>query len=118
MAAWGHAQPAHIGGNPTPGMWMLGGAQALVERSAPGVLATDFRACMAYTEAPIAAATVTCPCTVVVGLGDKMTPPKAGRTLAAAMGGATLIELPGTGHQMMTENPRAVNHAIATTITT
>jgi len=118
MAAWGHAQPAHIGGNPTPGLWMLGGAQALVERSAPGVLATDFRACMAYGDAPIAAAAVTCPCTVIVGLGDKMTPPKAGLALAAAVPGVMVIELPGTGHQMMTEAPRAVQRAIAATIAT
>jgi pimeloyl-ACP methyl ester carboxylesterase len=116
MAAWGHAQPAHIGGNPTPGLWMMGGAQALVERSAPGVLATDFTACMAYVDAPEAAATVACPCTVVVGLGDKMTPPKSGRTLAGGIIGATLVELAGTGHQMMTESPRAVQRAIATTI--
>ena len=48
MAAWGHAKPAHVGLNPTPGLWMIGGARALVENSHPGVLATDFRACMAY----------------------------------------------------------------------
>jgi pimeloyl-ACP methyl ester carboxylesterase len=118
MAAWGHAQPAHVGGNPTPGFWMLGGAQALVERSAPGVLATDFKACMAYVDALVAATTVACPCTVVVGLGDKMTPPKSGRTLADAISGATLVELTGTGHQMMTEDPRALQRSIAATIAT
>ena len=31
MAAWGHARPAHVGHHPTPGLWMLGGARALVE---------------------------------------------------------------------------------------
>jgi pimeloyl-ACP methyl ester carboxylesterase len=118
MAAWGHAQPAHVGSNPTPGLWMLGGARALVERSAPGVLATDFRACMAYADATSAAAAVTCPCTVLIGLGDKMTPPKAGHALATAVPRATVIELPGTGHQMMTEAPRAVQRAIAATIAT
>jgi pimeloyl-ACP methyl ester carboxylesterase len=118
MAAWGHAQPAHMGTNPTPGLWMLGGARALVERSAPGVLATDFRACMAYADATTAAAAVACPCTVIIGLGDKMTPPKAGLALAAAIPAATVIELPGTGHQMMTEAPRAVQRAIASTVAT
>ena len=116
MASWGHAQPAHTGGNPTPGLWMLGGARALVERSAPGVLATDFRACMAYDNAVVAGAAVTCACTVVIGLGDKMTPPKGGRALAAALAHPTVVELAGTGHQMMTENPRAVKRAIAATI--
>jgi pimeloyl-ACP methyl ester carboxylesterase len=122
MASWGHAQPAHVGGNPTPGLWMLGCARALVERSAPGVLATDFRACMAYSHALDAAAAVTCRCTVIVGLGDKMTPPKAGRALAAALGPHAnssfrrVVELPGTGHSMMTEQPHAMRRAIAATI--
>jgi pimeloyl-ACP methyl ester carboxylesterase len=112
MAAWGHAKPAHLGLNPTPGLWMIGGARALVENSKPGVLASDFRACMAYRGAEAAAAATTCPATVVIGLGDKMTPPKGGRALAAALASATVVELADTGHQMMTENPRAVKRAI------
>ena len=112
MAAWGHARPAHVGLNPTPGLWMLGGARALVENSTPGVLATDFRACMAYSNAAAAGASVACPATVVIGLGDKMTPAKSGRTLAAAIPGARVVELADTGHSMMIENPRAVKAAI------
>ncbi len=112
MAAWGHAKPAHVGRNPTPGLWMLGGTCALVENSAPGVLAIDFRACMAYESALAAAALVKCAATVIIGLGDRMTPPKSGRTLAAALTGARVVELADTGHMMMTENPRAVKRAI------
>ena len=112
MAAWGHAKPAHLGLNPTPGQWMIGGARALVENSRPGVLTSDFRACMAYGGAEAASAATTCPATVVIGLGDKMTPPKGGRALAAALPSATVVELADTGHQMMTENPRAVKRAI------
>ncbi len=116
MAAWSHAKPAHVGLNPTPGLWMVGGAQALVERSAPGVLAADFRACMAYEKAEVAAAAVGCPATVVIGRGDKMTPAKSGRTLAAALASVTVIELDDTGHMMMTEHPRAVKRAILATV--
>ena len=112
MAAWGHAKPAHLGVNPTPGLWMLGGAQALVENSRPGVLAADFRACMSYDRAEVAAAAAGCPATVVIGLGDKMTPPRAGRALAAALPSADVVELADTGHMMMVENPRAVKRAI------
>ena len=112
MAAWGHARPAHVGLNPTPGMWMLGGARALVELSRPGVLATDFRACMAYANAVSAAAMAVCPATVIIGLGDKMTPPKGGRTIAAALRNVTAIELADVGHSMMIESPRAVRDAI------
>ena len=116
MAAWGHARRAHSGDNPTPGLWMLGGARALVERGRPGVLATDFRACMAYERAEAAAADVGCPATVVIGDGDKMTPPKSGRALAAALPSATVVELADTGHQMMTENPAAVKRAVLATV--
>jgi len=116
MAAWGHAKPAHLGLNPTPGQWMIGGARALVENSRPGVLAADFDACMAYTGAEAAAGATTCPATVVIGRGDKMTPPKGGRAVAAALGTPAVIELADTGHQMMTENPRAVKRAILATI--
>lgn len=118
MAAWGHAKPAHLGQNPTPGMWMTGGARALVERSDPGVLAVDFRACAAYEGASEAAAQVTAPSTVIVGLGDKMTPPKAGRALAALLTEPNLIELDEVGHSMMTEAPRAVRSAILDTVGT
>ncbi len=48
----------------------------------------------------------------MIGLGDKMTPPKGGRAIAAALTSPTIIELADTGHQMMTENPRAVKRAI------
>jgi pimeloyl-ACP methyl ester carboxylesterase len=112
MAAWGHAKPAHLGLNPTPGLWMIGGARALVENSRPGVLASDFRACMAYRNAEAAAVATACPATVVIGLGDKMTPPKGGRAVAAALASPTVVELADTGHTMMIENPKAVKRAI------
>ena len=112
MAAWSHAMPAHVGQNPTPGMWMMGGFQALVEHSDPGVLTTDFRACAAYEGAVDAAGRLSAPSTVLIGLGDKMTPPKTGRSLASALTEPTVIELGDTGHSMMAEAPRAVRGAI------
>lgn len=115
MAAWGHAPPAHLGLNPTPGLWMRGGAQALVERSRPGALLADFQACVAYDKAEPVARSVTCPTTVIIGLGDKMTAPKGGRALAAAIDGSTTIELANVGHQMMTEAPRQIRAAILAT---
>ncbi|MEJ7799817.1 MAG: alpha/beta hydrolase [Ilumatobacter sp.] len=116
MAAWGHAKPAHVGHNPTPGLWMTGGARALVEQSRPGVLAADFRACMSYDGAEAAAAAVSCPATVVIGHGDKMTPAKGGRAIAAAIPTVDVVELADTGHQMMTEDPRGVKQAILATV--
>lgn len=116
MAAWGHAKPAHIGLNPTPGMWMIGGQRALVERSPAGVLALDLRACATYTGAPEAAAAVTAPTTILMGSGDKMTPPRSTRRLAESIRDLDLIELADTGHDMMFENPRAVRSAIVSAV--
>ena len=108
MAAWGHDRTAHVGANPTPGQWLLGGARALVEGSAAGSLASDFAACAAYGGATAAASSVRCPVTVAVGLGDKMTPPRSAARLIEALGTPHVVELADTGHMLMTENPKAV----------
>lgn len=117
MAAWGHDKPAHIGLNPTPGMWMLGGSMALVENSHPGVLAKDFIACSTYDQAETAAAGIKCPVTVIAGAGDKMTPPAGAHALAAAFTDAEVTELDGVGHMMMFEDPRAVRSLLQTAVT-
>lgn len=115
MAAWGHGRPAHVGLNPTPGLWMLGGARALVENSTPGALTTDFTACANYADAVEAAKAVTCPVHVVVGLEDKMTPAKSAAKLTAEMNQEllTVTKLANTGHMMMVEDPRATRKALA-----
>lgn len=117
MAAWGHDKPAHIGLNPTPGLWMLGGARALVEVGRPGSLATDFKACTTYEGALAAAAAVGCPVAVVVGMGDKMTPPRAAAKLVAALDEPDVIELTGSGHMMMVEDPAAVRRVLVDALT-
>ena len=108
MASWGHAAPAHVGPHPAPGQWMLGGARALVEQSRPGALAADFAACAAYTDAPVAAAAVTCPVAVAIGVGDKMTPARSARRLIEVLPDPEVLELPGVGHMMMTEAAAAL----------
>lgn len=108
MAAWGLDKPAHIGVNPTPGMWMIGGARALVENSVAGALTADFAACMAFDDAESNASRLTCPTTVVIGMGDKMTPPRGGAAVAAALTDPEVVELVGVGHMMMLEDPRSV----------
>ena len=116
MSAWGLGRPAHAGVNPTPGMWMAGGSQALVENSDAGVLSADFEACATYDGALDAASKVTCPTTIVIGSDDRMTVPKQGRQVAAAIDGAVVVELKGIGHSMMIEDPRSVKRAIVDTV--
>ena len=115
MTGWSHAAASRIGLNPTPGMWMTGGVQALVERSGPGVLLKDLNACVNYEDAEERAGAITCPALVVIGRHDKMTPPKSGRLIAKAMeqsAGVEVIELANAGHMMMTEEPRIVREAL------
>lgn len=116
MAAWGHAKSAHTGQNPTPGLSMTSGTRAMVERSAPGVLATDLKACMAYEDSSATASKVTCPVTVLIGHADKMTPRKAAMKVVEALADPTVIDLPGVGHQMMNEEPRIIRQAIAAAV--
>lgn len=104
MCDWGHGTLAHLGPNPNPGMWMSGGARALIERSHPGVLAADFGACVAFDKAADLAAAITYPAHLVIGSADRMTPPRAAETLAATFTHTPVVtRLDGVGHMMMTE---------------
>jgi pimeloyl-ACP methyl ester carboxylesterase len=105
VSLWSLGAPATLGGNRAPGLWMLGGAERLLEKAAPGVLHADLAACNAYQSATEAAAKVACPTTLILGERDMMTPLKGGRALAALIAGARTIVLPGAGHMVMTERP-------------
>lgn len=103
ITAWGHARRSHLGGQRTPGMWMMGGSERLLERSAPGVLGTDLAACSDFDGAAAAAAKVTCPALFVLGEGDRMTTPKAARPLAEKIDDSRTVMVPEAGHMMMVE---------------
>jgi pimeloyl-ACP methyl ester carboxylesterase len=85
----------------------MGGGERLLERSAPGTLHNDLAACNAYqAERGLEAGSqVTCPCLVLLGAEDRMTPAEAGRKMAEAIPGATLTVIAGCGHMMMLEKP-------------
>jgi len=104
VTSWGHGAAGHLGGNRAPGLWLLGGAERVLERCPPGVLYVGLAACDTYTRAMEAAAKVSCPCRVITGDGDLMTPAKAGAKLAAAIEGAQVTLIEGCGHMMMLEN--------------
>ena len=112
LRIWGYGFRAGIGGSLAPGLWMLGGAERLLERARPGVLFTDLRACNDYRDGLAAAATVAVPATLVLGERDLMTPAKAGLELAAALPNARVITLKGAGHMLMSERPDEVLAAV------
>jgi len=105
VSIWGLGHQAELGGSLSPGLWMHGGAQRVLEQCRDGVLFSDLAACNAYQNAVAAAATVKVPVTLVLGERDMMTPAKAGKTLAAALPGSRTVVLEGAGHMMMAERP-------------
>jgi pimeloyl-ACP methyl ester carboxylesterase len=112
VSSWGHGRSGHLGGNPAPGLWMMGGSQHLLERAPAGALAADLAACNAYEGALAAAARVACPTLLLLGALDRMTPPAKATPLAAAIKGARTVVLPAAGHMLMSERPDAVIDAL------
>ena len=109
---WSTSPGKQLGGNTVPGMWLMGNAIRLMERTPPGVLHTDLAACNAWTGGLDAAAAVACPSLVVIGARDIMAPPRATKSLVAALRGVRVVTLPDTGHVMMAEQPDAVLDAL------
>jgi pimeloyl-ACP methyl ester carboxylesterase len=114
--SWGHGPSGHLGGNPAPGLWMMGGSLQLLERAPAGALAADLAACNAYDGALAAAARVACPTLLLLGGLDRMTPPAKAAPLAEAIRAARTIVLPAAGHMLMSERPDAVIDALRETI--
>jgi pimeloyl-ACP methyl ester carboxylesterase len=114
IAIWGNGFRATLGGSLAPGLWMLGGAERLLERARPGVLFNDLAACNNYRAALAAAAKVTVPTVVILGGRDVMTPVKSGKALAAAIPACRVTVLEGAGHLLMSERPEEVLAALRT----
>lgn len=112
ISLWGYGQRAVLGGCEAPGLWMLGGAERLLERAHAGVLFADLSACNDYKDALNAAAKVAVPSAVILGERDMMTPLKGGKAVAAALAGCRLTVLEGAGHMLMSERPNEVLKAL------
>jgi pimeloyl-ACP methyl ester carboxylesterase len=112
VSSWGHGRSSHLGGNPAPGLWMMGGSLQLLERAPAGALAADLAACNAYAGALAAAGRVACPTLLLLGALDRMTPPAKATPLAGAIKRVRTVTLPGAGHMLMSERPDAVIDAL------
>ena len=110
---WGHGYAAGVGGSRAPGQWMVGIAERILAKAAPGVLYNDLKACNAYRAGLAAAAQVAAPALLICGERDQMTPLKSGRALAASIPGATIVALQGAGHMLLAERPHELQGAIA-----
>jgi pimeloyl-ACP methyl ester carboxylesterase len=111
IVSWAYGPIGHFGGQPAPGLWLMGGGHSLLERAAPGVLATDLAACDAYDTAP-AATKIRCPTLLVLGACDRMAPATKAKQLSDSIPGCKSTILPGVGHMMMSEAPDSVIDAL------
>ena len=110
---WSHSTGT-LGTNANPGIWMLGTGERLLERAAPGVFHADLKACDAFA-AP-SENDVRCPCLVITGDDDMMTPARAGLDVAASLPDARTVRLPGCGHAMLNERPNEVLDALISVV--
>jgi len=110
---WSHNAYAHYPSSPGPGFWVHGANLRLMERQKPGVLPVDFAACDDYRGGLAAAAKVRCPTLFLIGRRDLMTPGRAAQDLIKTIEGARVVELEGSGHDMMAEKPDEVLDALS-----
>jgi pimeloyl-ACP methyl ester carboxylesterase len=111
ISGWVHTGADRYGHHPQPGSWTRGLTERLAERELERSLGLDLAACSSY-QAVERAAEVTAPATVVIGLADVMTNPRAGRVLVDALPAVDVVELPGSGHNMVMDRPSEVRSAI------
>jgi pimeloyl-ACP methyl ester carboxylesterase len=108
---WSHSAGGQTGGNRVPGVWTMGASQRLLERTLEP-LYHDFNACNAYTAGLESAAKVTCPALLISGARDLMTPARAAKGIGEKLAGSKSVLIPGTGHDLMQEQPDAVLDAL------
>ena len=108
---WGHAL-GQIGGHQAPGMWMMGGAVRLLERSGRGVLHNDLKACNDYQDGVASGGAVACPTLLLVGEEDMMAPPRRAAELAKTIADARVKQIESCGHMLMGERPEEVLDAL------
>ena len=109
---WGFSKSAQLGGNATPGNWMLGGGVRLMEKAAPGVIYQDLKACNEYLTGIEDAAKVQCPVLLILGERDRMTPVRSTKNVAGALANVETVILPGSGHALLSERPDPVLDAL------
>ncbi|MFV2000053.1 MAG: alpha/beta fold hydrolase [Acidimicrobiia bacterium] len=108
MTSWIHGRTAHMGGHPTPGLWMMGSSMRLLERARPGVIHNDLAACNDYDSASELAVGITAPVLILMGERDLMTRPAAAAPLAETLPNSRTVIVPDAGHMVMVEQPDAV----------
>jgi pimeloyl-ACP methyl ester carboxylesterase len=105
MVGWGFGPAGHLHQGPIPGNSMIAGGRKIMGRNVPDELATDLRACNAYTNGKAAAAAIDCPRQVILAGKDRMAPRKAGMELVEHLNGPELTIIEESGHMVPQEAP-------------
>lgn len=116
VAIFGHAYQSRLGGNPIAGINVVNAALALMAQAGDGVMYRDMLSCHQYEGGLQAASAITAHTTLILGDEDRMTPVKAARALADALGRtrptSSSIVLDGCGHMMLAEQPEETLQAM------
>lgn len=107
---WSHSKQAQRGANSNPGVWMFGSGDRLMNRSQEDAFHADLTAC---NEAKVDVTSILCPCLLIIGESDQMTPMKAGLSVASQLSDAKTITLSNCGHAMLAEQPNEVLDALS-----
>jgi pimeloyl-ACP methyl ester carboxylesterase len=117
ITGWSFSDAHQLGGNAQPGVWMTGNGLRLMERTRPGVLYADLRACHEYGAGLVAVTAVRCPVLLIAGERDQMALARNAQDLIATLVDKSVITIPGCGHSLMTEAPDAVLDALRSFLT-
>lgn len=105
MVSWGFGPAGHLHQGPIPGNSMVAGGRKVMRGNVPNELATDLRACNAYTNGKAAAAAISCPVQVILAGKDRMAPRKAGMQLVEHLNDPELHIIADSGHMVPQEAP-------------
>src|SRR5262245_35376520 len=95
-----------------PAVRSVAEVRALIEQGTPAGVAAAQRGMARRPDSTPTLSTIECPTLIVVGAEDAITPPAESRKMAAAIPGATLLEIPGAGHLSSLEAPAAFDKAL------
>ena len=104
----GYSNPARLGRNTNPGIWMTGSTKKLLEKSDKGVIYRDLKACAEYGSGIESAKKVDSSVLLILGKKDFLTPPYKAKDLINAFNRPTVKEIEDSGHTLMVENPNKV----------
>ena len=116
IVLFGHAYASQLGGNPVAGINICNSNKRLLEKGLPRNLFEDLNACNEYQHGLLAAREIACPATLILGMEDRMSPPRAALDLINALGNARVDRVPACGHMLMSEQPEAVHRSLVAAV--